>query len=101
LSIWRREGEPDETAVADAKAALMREFALMEAALQGPFAAGLTPSAADFALYPLTAVFARVAAKRPQYALDAIVPEGIAGWKRRAETLSYFDKTIPPHWRST
>lgn len=98
--IVRREGEPDETAVADAKAALMREFALMEGALQGPFAAGPNPSAADFALYPLTAVFARVAAKCPRYALDAIIPEGIGGWKQRVETLPYFNKTIPPHWRN-
>jgi glutathione S-transferase len=99
--IMRREGEPDEAAVADARAALQREFALVERSLAGPFAAGPEPSAADFALYPLTAILARVAARHPLYALEAVIPEGVNAWKRRVETLSYFDKTIPPHWRSS
>jgi glutathione S-transferase len=99
--VMRREGEPDATAVAQARAALTQEFALMARSLQGPFATGPEPSAADFALYPMTAALARISARRPDHALDAVVPESVNRWKRQIETLPYFDKTMPPHWRNS
>ncbi|MGO9173244.1 MAG: glutathione S-transferase family protein [Rhodomicrobium sp.] len=96
--VMRREGEPDQTAVADAKAALTRKLAFVERSFLWPFAAGAAPSAADFALYPLTALLSRISAKYPGFASGPVIPETIGRWKGRVEALPYFAKTIPPHW---
>lgn len=97
--IMRRDGQPDLAIVEDSKSALASEFALIEQSFTGPFVAGEEPSAADFALYPLTAIVGRIEEKQPSYEVGNVVPGGIRQWMRRIEALPYFAKTTPPHWR--
>ena len=99
--LMRRDGQPDLTAIAESKAALAKEFDRLERQLTQTFLAGDEPSAADFALYPLTAILLRVDAKAPAYELASVLSDNIRAWRGRVEQLPYFGKTIPPHWRAS
>lgn len=96
--LMRRDGKPDAAAISGSRAALAKEFDRLEQQLQQKFLAGDEPSAADFALYPLTAILLRVDAKAPAYELANVFGENIQAWRGRVEQLLYFAKTIPPHW---
>lgn len=91
-------GEPDSASVLETRSAVERELAVYAASLGGDFMAGDKPTAADFALYPLTAIVRRLAGKAPDYGLGEVLPSGIRGWMGRIESLPYFAKTYPPHW---
>jgi glutathione S-transferase len=98
--IMRREGQPDNIVIEEAKTTLLREFALLKPAFSRPFISGEYPCTADFALYPLTAILGRIQSKQPSYKVAEVVPEAVHQWMRRVEALPYFSKTIPPHWKS-
>ena len=67
---------------------------LMERYLAGPL------SAADYALYPLVAFLYRgQAVKMPELDADALLTPQLRAWKARVESLPYFEKTLPPHWK--
>jgi glutathione S-transferase len=91
------EREPDT--IAKAKQAIADEFALFAQAMRGEYLAGPL-SAADFALYPMVALAKRCEMKLPDLAFDALLPPLVAAWKRRIEALPYFERTIPPHWKT-
>lgn len=97
--IMRREGQPDEAIVTEAKSMLVQEFALLERSFFGNFVAGDAPTAADFALYPMIAILERIQTRRPDYEIFAIVPDTVRSWKTRVEALPFFAATYPPHWR--
>lgn len=99
--MMRKDGEPDEAVIADAKAALAREIALFESAITGPYVAGPEPSAADFALYPFHAVLGRIVTRRPESKIGDVVSAGVRHWMEQVEALPYFSKTIPPHWKTS
>ena len=99
--LIRGDGQPDAAAVADAKSVLAAEFGRIEGELKSVYLAGDQPSAADFALYPLTAILMRVAAKAPGYGLGEVIGSRLAIWRHNVEALPFFKKTMPPHWRST
>ncbi|MEQ1716115.1 MAG: glutathione S-transferase family protein [Hyphomicrobium sp.] len=99
--LMRRDGQPDPGAIAESKAALAKEFDRLEQQLPQKFLAGDEPSAADFSLYPLTAILLRVDANAPAYELASVLGANIRAWRGRVEQLPYFDKTIPPHWRKS
>jgi len=56
-------------------------------------------AAADFVLYPEVAYVKRIDARKPETRLAELLPAPIAGWAGRIESLPYFEKTFPPHWR--
>jgi len=90
--------ERDPSEIADASAALVSELTRFEGALVGDFLGGQL-SAADFALYPLLAGQRRVAIREPAYSLMGHVGPRLLGWMKRIESLPFYDKTYPPHWR--
>ena len=98
--LMRREGQPDPGVVAENRAALAVEFERFEQQLTQSYLAGDDPSAADFVLYPLTAILLRVHAKAPAYDLASVLGDNMRAWRGRVEQLPYFAKTIPPHWRA-
>jgi len=90
---------PDEAAIAQAIQALAEELARIESWFEHDFVAGSELGGADFALYPYIAFLGRVDARKPGYALKAMLPPKIAAWARRIEALPYFEGTVPPHWK--
>jgi glutathione S-transferase len=92
--------ERDAKAIADARKALVEEFALFSRAMRGDYLAGPL-SAADYALYTLLAFVWRSEIKLPDLNANGMLTPELARWKARIEALPYFDKTIPPHWRKS
>ena len=91
---------PDEKRVAKAKQALAAELSGTEKLIAGPFLFGASPTAADFALYPNLAYVSRLTVRKPELALTQLVGPRLARWQKGIETLPYYEKTYPPHWRS-
>jgi glutathione S-transferase len=56
--------------------------------------------AADFTTYPYFALALRSQKRDPSLGLDAAFGPQLTAWMRRVEALPYFEKTIPPHWRT-
>jgi len=55
-------------------------------------------TAADYTVYSMLAILEhRLAPKFPAYAVD--IPEALRALMKRVESLPYYDKTYPPHWR--
>lgn len=98
--LMQRDGSPDPSVIAESRAALAGEFERLEGLFSSAFLAGDAPSAADHALYPLTAILVRVDAKAPGYDLARVIGENVRSWRTRVEGLAYFARTLPPHWRT-
>ena len=97
--VLRRDGPPDEAALAKARANIAKKLDLLAGMVRGPFLLGGQPTAADYAVYPLTALLVRLGSRRPDLDLAATIPPRLAEWRARVEALPYLDKTWPPHWR--
>jgi glutathione S-transferase len=94
----RKPEERDPRQIADGRKAIVEELALFTNAMRGEFLAGAL-SAADYALYPLVAFLGRCQMKLPDLDADGMLTPELRAWKSRIEGLSYFDRTIPPHWK--
>jgi len=76
---------------------LKAEYARWEPMIAGDYLSGAL-SAADYTLYPLTALVMRMASRNP-----ALIPADLAGprmadWMRRMQALPIVQATWPPHW---
>jgi len=92
--------EPDGEKIGKAKATLKQEMEYFAGELKGAYFGGDTPDALDLVLYPwLGGYVKRINFRKPESRLAGLLPPAIAEWTRRMEKLSYFDKTIPEHWR--
>jgi glutathione S-transferase len=90
---------PDLAKIDKAKVRLAGELEYFAKELRGKFLAGAQPSAADFVLYPWIGYVKRITVRRPETKLVELIPAPLADWARAIESLPYFDKTFPPHWR--
>ncbi len=90
---------PDLEKVEKARLRLREELDGFAAELRGDFLAGSALSAADLVLYPWVAYVKRITVRKPESKLVDTIPAPLADWAKRIESLPYFDKTIPPHWR--
>ena len=97
--FWSGDKGPDAERVAKAKEALGRELAYFAKELKGKFLAGDAPCAADFVLGPSLLYCARITFRKPETKLDELLPPAMRDYRKRIESLPYFDKTYPPHWR--
>jgi glutathione S-transferase len=97
--IVRREGEHNHASIKEAVRALELEFSRFSPFFVKPYLAGDVPSAADYALYPLAALLKRVDAKQPSFKTGLVLSHEMLLWMTRVESLHYFSKTTPPHWR--
>lgn len=98
--LLRREGSPDDAVVAQAREAIISSLALFDGSLIGPFLMGTQATAADFALYPISAMLIRLDLRHPERGFAALVPEHLMQWRSHVETLPFFRQTLPPHWRA-
>jgi len=94
----RRDGEPDPEVVAPARAEVGQELTRLADEALGGFLLGDEPSAADFALYPLTAILLRLHTMRADLGLASLLPQTLRPWQRRIEALPGFAETWPHHW---
>ena len=78
---------------------LNQELPRFESMLSGEHF-GSALSLADFTVYPHMRIIARVDERQPGESWSKHIPTKLAGWMERIETLSYYERTIPPHWKS-
>ena len=97
--FFKGDAPPDLERVAKARSRLTEELAYFSRHLKSEFLAGESPTAADFVLYPYVAYVKRITFRIPQAALTELVPVALGAWEKRMESLPFFDKTFPPHWR--
>ena len=98
-AFGKKPEERDAARLAKGKADIREEFAQMSRYLRGDFLVGVL-SAADFWLYTEVAFLYRSQAKRlPDLDADSLLTPELRAWKGRVESLPYFDRTIPPHWK--
>jgi glutathione S-transferase len=96
--FFKKPEERDANEIADARTTLLAELARFERALGDGFLDGPL-SAADFALYPLLAGQRRVVLREPTLSVMGDLGPNLAAWMTRMESLPFYDKTYPPHWR--
>ncbi|MEO8004166.1 MAG: glutathione S-transferase family protein [Betaproteobacteria bacterium] len=97
LFTKREDWNAEKIASARSKAAY--EAAKWESALTDDYLDGNELTAADFALYPLVALSLRMDIRKPDIDVAGIYGPKLHTWRARIESLPYFEKTIPPHWK--
>ncbi len=95
----RKPEERDARQIADSRKAVVEELALFTKAMRGEFLAGPL-SAADYALYPQLAFLWRCELKLPDLDANGMLTPELRTWKSRIESLPFFERTIPPHWKA-
>jgi len=90
----------DPQTVAGAREGMLKELQYVAARMEGDYLAGAQLTAADFALYPTLAMLARYDRRQPELGMVAACPPVLAAWAGRIESLPYFAKTLPPHWKA-
>jgi len=85
---------------AQAKKQMMEELTRLEKCLKGDFMAG-DLGLADYAAYPYVRIAQRAEERSPGLGVArSDMPKSISAWMSRIETLPYFDRTTPPHWKA-
>jgi len=97
--FWSGDKGPNQEIVAKAREKVREELEYMTKELKGKFVAGDTITAADCVLAPLLQYCKRITFRKPETKLDELVPAALRDYSKRIESLPYFDKTYPPHWR--
>jgi glutathione S-transferase len=87
-------------ALGSARAGLLRELNHVAGQMAGEYLTGPVLTAADFALYPVVAMLARYDLRKPELDMVTACPPALAAWAKRIESLPYFAKTLPPHWKA-
>jgi glutathione S-transferase len=97
--FWKGEAPPDAERLGKARTKVGEELEYFAKELRGDYLCGSQMTAADIVLYPSVAYAKRVTVRKPESKLTELIPPALAAWARRIESLPYFDKTFPPHWR--
>jgi glutathione S-transferase len=97
--FWKGDAPPDMEKVGKSRDRVREELEYFDRALAGEYLTGPALTAADLVLYPYAAYCKRITARKPEAQLAALIPERLARWAQRIETLPYFNKTYPPHWK--
>jgi glutathione S-transferase len=77
---------------------LQQELALWEGVATNDYLAG-DLSAVDLTVYPLIALFVRLASRRPDFVKDDFVGPRLSVWMDRMQALPIVQHTRPPHWK--
>ena len=99
LTVQRTNGDGDPKEIASAKSDLGQELDRAERWMPTGWLAGEI-SIADFALYPMLAGVRRMGERTPAHSMVTQIGPRTRAWMARVESLPYFDKTYPPHWRA-
>jgi glutathione S-transferase len=94
-----RKGPEDAEVLADLHLRLDEELPRFEAMLAGEVF-GKELSLADFTVYPHLRLIPRVDERQPGQHWSKHIPPRLAAWMKRIADLPYYEKTIPPHWKS-
>ena len=94
-----RKGPADAGVFADLHKRLDEELPRFEDMLHGDYFANAF-SLADITVYPTMRMMHRIDERQAGENWSKHIPAGLAAWMKRIEALPYFERTIPPHWKS-
>jgi glutathione S-transferase len=98
-TLYRAADAPEDPAqIAAGQDTLLAELQRWDALLTGDHLAGPL-SLADFTAYPYLRIVRRIDDRQPKNGLGDRMPARIQAWMQRIESLPYYAKTIPPHWK--
>lgn len=98
MTLFSKEA-PAKAELDKAKASVMEELGRIEAEFAGPGVAGAL-SLADFTLFPWVRMLQRIEFRKPGMGIAADkLPPKLRGWVKMIESLPYYEKTTPPHWK--
>lgn len=97
--FWSGDKGPNAEIVAKARQKLEEELQYFAKELKGKYLAGDSLTAADCVVVPLLQYCKRITFRKPETKLDELVAPALRDYSKRIESLPYFDKTYPPHWR--
>ena len=97
--MLRKSGLPDYASIEMASASIASALALYSRTLEGPFLLGSEPTAADYALYPLSSMVLRLDRRHPAAGFASLISSPLKTWRSHVEALPFFDRTYPPHWK--
>jgi glutathione S-transferase len=97
--FWSGDKGANPEVVAKARDKVKDELEYMAKELKGKFLAGDSISAADCVLAPCIQYCKRISFRKPESKLDELIPAALRDYNQRIESLPFFDKTYPPHWR--
>lgn len=98
-TLFRPHGDGDSKEIAAGQKEVADELARFETYAEREYFAGNSVSLADFAVYPFWALLKRINERQPANGVS-ITPH-IAAWMKRIEALPYFERTVPPHWKTS
>jgi glutathione S-transferase len=96
--LFTPEAERDPARIGKFCSSLKSEYALWETLIAGDYLSGAL-SAADYSLYPLTALVARMASRNPTLIPADLAGPKITAWMYRMQALPVVQATWPPHWK--
>jgi glutathione S-transferase len=98
VTLYRKEpATPAE--VAAAQAPVFEELSRLEVQLAGPYMVGAL-SLADFTVFPSLRLLRRIEDRQPGKGIpNDRLPPKLRAWVKQIESLPYYEKTIPPHWK--
>jgi glutathione S-transferase len=97
-TLFRPADKQEPAKIAEAQQTVLAELARWEAQLAGDYLAGAL-SLADFTAYPFVRTLPRIGERQPKNRMDDRLPPKVSAWLKRIESLPYYAKTIPPHWK--
>jgi glutathione S-transferase len=98
ITLFKKE-VPAKDELDKAKQAVMEELARIEAQFTGPGVAGAL-SLADFTIFPSVRMLRRIEDRKPGFGIpNDRLPPKLRGWVSMIESLPYYAKTTPPHWK--
>jgi glutathione S-transferase len=89
--ILMNKNEPSLELVEESKAALAKELSAFN--FERPLGAVV------FTLYPMLALMQRVERRKPIYKVGEVFTPKAMAFMKKIESLPYFEKTVPPHWK--
>lgn len=99
---WAGRPDPglDRATLDETKRTVAEQMEIIAPSVADGFVAAARPGAADYALYPLVALLMRLDTRRPGETLTSLIPPELHAWAGRIESLAYFARTYPPHWKN-
>lgn len=98
LTLLRTDGDGDLVEILATLKNIGSELTYFENALHGDYFVGAI-TIADFAIYPLLALFKKFHQRRPHLVSSEQIWPKLDGFMQRIEQLPYFSRTYPPHWK--
>ena len=100
LTLYREGPPAGSEEIEAAKRKVLDELARFERDMTGPYFLGSDLSLADLAVFPHVRLLQRLEDRQPGKGIphDQLPPK-LGNWVRQIESLPYYEKTVPPHWK--